>query len=116
MTVCVAVAAASDPANHIVLVGGRKRHYLDKLVLYLLARQLHEDEIRLKRFSLLLLLLTVQSDLARHAPHIVALEEDARVRRVIKAEDIALRFNQCFGITNVSAQIRRHLARIFEER
>src|SRR3954451_8788247 len=31
MAVSVAVAAASDPANHVVLVGGRKRHYLDKL-------------------------------------------------------------------------------------
>src|SRR4051812_46088087 len=57
VAVIVAVATTSHPADHVVLVGWRERHDLDKLILYLLARQLHQDEVRFERFALLLLII-----------------------------------------------------------
>src|SRR2546423_8173712 len=112
--VMLAVTAPCEPANHVRAIRRSERQYRNELVGYSLARQLHQHVIRLDHFSLMLTLI-VQGNLSRYAPNIFALKKYFGVLRVVEAEDIALRLNQSFGVTHVSAQVCGHLARVVEE-
>ena len=72
----------------------------------ILARQRHKDLIRVERPRLRLLrfaspIAAARGGLARNSPNILASEEGLCIRRVIKAEDVALRLDIRLGITHV---------------
>ena len=81
----------------------------------LLARQLHQHEVRLHRLRRLLALL-VRADLARHAPQILAVVEHVGVGHVVQAVHGGLQLEQQLRIPHVLAQRRRHRRCVLEER
>ena len=114
-SIVLAVAATRHPANHVVPARRSEGQNQNKLVADLFTGQLHQHKVRIDRLYLLAVLI-VQRNLLRHIPNVFALEKHLRILRVIKPINLALGANQCLGVTDVCAQVCRHLTGILKQR
>src|SRR5438128_2031630 len=113
--VSVAVAASRHPADHVVTIRGRERKNLDKLSSGFFVRQLHQHKVRLERL-LLLLILFIESHLARDTPQVFALKERIDILSMIKAKHLALRLDKSLRIAHMSTKVGGHFRGVMKKR
>ena len=95
------VGAGGEPVAHVVLVIGGVRQEQDEL-LALLARQAHDDIVRLH------LLLSVNEDLGRDGEQVFAVVENLHVLDMVEPIQLTLDLEDLLWVADVGTQPMRH--------